>query len=34
MTGKDLGFAAVAPFLTKPGEPDAKIVVFADPNLK
>src|SRR5215469_5168369 len=34
ITKKDLGFAAVVPFLTKPGEPDAKIVVFPDPNMK
>jgi hypothetical protein len=34
MTGKDLGYASVAPFLVKPGEPDAMMVVFPDPNLK
>jgi hypothetical protein len=34
MTGKDLGYASVAPFLVQPGEPDAKMVVFPDPNLK
>lgn len=34
MTGKDLGYDSVAPFLVQPGEPDAKMVVFPDPNLK
>ena len=34
MTGKDLGYDAEAPFLVKPGKPDAMMVVFPDPNLK
>lgn len=34
MTGKGLGYDSEAPFLVQPGEPDAKMVVFPDPNLK
>jgi hypothetical protein len=34
MTGKDLGYDSVAPFLVQPGEPGAKMVVFPDPNMK
>jgi hypothetical protein len=34
MTGKELGYDSAAPFLVQPGEPDAKMVVFPDPNLK
>lgn len=34
MTGKDLGYAATAPFLTQPGEPEAKMIVFPDPSPK
>lgn len=33
MTGKDLGYASAAPFLTHPGMPDATMIVFPDPNL-
>jgi hypothetical protein len=34
MTGKDLGYDSVAPFLVQPGEPGTKMVVFPDPNMK
>jgi hypothetical protein len=34
MTGKDLGYDSVAPFLVNAGKPDAMMVVFPDPNLK
>jgi hypothetical protein len=34
MTGKDLGYDSDAPFLTEPGTPQAKMVVFYDPNVK
>jgi hypothetical protein len=34
MTGKDLGYDSAVPFLVQSGEPDAKMVVFPDPNLK
>jgi hypothetical protein len=32
LTGKDLGYDSVAPFLVKPGLPDARMVVFDNPN--
>jgi len=32
LTGKDLGYDSVAPFLVQPGQPDARMVVFPDPN--
>lgn len=32
LTGKDLGYASVAPFLVQPGKPNARMVVFPDPN--
>ena len=34
MTGKDLGYDSVAPFLVQPGRPDTTMIVFPDPNLK
>jgi hypothetical protein len=34
MTGKDLGYDSVAPFLVQPGEPYATMIVVPDPNLK
>jgi hypothetical protein len=34
MTGKDLRYQSVAPFLVEPGEPDARMVVIPDPNPK
>jgi hypothetical protein len=34
MTGKELGYDSAVPFLVQPGEPDAKMVVFPDPNLQ
>lgn len=34
MTGKDLGYDSDAPFLVQPGTPEAKMVVFPDPNVK
>lgn len=34
VTGKDLGYQSVAPFLVESGRPDARMVVFPDPNVK
>jgi hypothetical protein len=34
LTGKDLGYASDAPFLVKPGEPDALLVVVPDPKMQ
>jgi hypothetical protein len=34
MTGKDLGYDSVAPFLVQPGEPYTTMIAFPDPNLK
>ncbi|MGB6874615.1 MAG: hypothetical protein WBD87_01140 [Candidatus Acidiferrales bacterium] len=34
MTGKDLGYDSVAPFLVQPGQPYTTMIVFPDPNLK
>jgi hypothetical protein len=34
MTGKDLGYDSVAPFLVQPGEPYATMIVFYNPNPK
>lgn len=34
LTGKDLGYDSVAPFLVEPGKPDARMVVFYNPNIK
>jgi hypothetical protein len=34
MTGKDLGYDSAVPFLVQAGGPEAKIVVFPDPNPK
>lgn len=34
LTGKDLGYDSTAPFLVQAGEPDARMVVFPDPNPK
>jgi hypothetical protein len=34
LTGKDLGYASAAPFLVKPGKPDALMFVVPDPNMQ
>jgi hypothetical protein len=34
MTGKDLGYDSVAPFLVQPGEPYTTMIVFYNPNPK
>jgi hypothetical protein len=34
LTGKDLGYDSVAPFLVEPGKPGARMVVFYNPNIK